>query len=147
MTTIAYRDGVLAADRLMTGGGARCAEVCKVARSKYGHLAAAAGNASGIASLHSWVVAGCDGELPRYEKGTMDGLVIYPTGRVFYWDGSPALIEMFGPFFAAGSGQEFAFGAMAVGADARRAVEIAIQFDTLSGGRIDVRRLPRKAAK
>jgi hypothetical protein len=85
--------------------------------------------------------------LPKYEKGVMDGLVVYPTGRVFYWDGSPTFVEMHGPFFAAGSGQDFALGAMAAGADARRAVEIAIQFDTQSGGRVDIRRLPRKVGK
>lgn len=130
----------------MVGEGARCAEVRKVTRSKVGHLGGAAGHATGLVALHGWIEGGCEGDPPRYEKGVMDGIVVYPTGRVFYWDGSAALLEMHGPFFAAGSGQDFALGAMAMGATARRAVETAIQFDINSGGGIDVRRIAKGAA-
>lgn len=41
-------------------------------------------------------------------------------------------------FYAMGSGKDFASGAMAAGATAEEAVQCAIQFDTCSGGEVQV---------
>jgi len=44
------------------------------------------------------------------------------------------------PFFAMGSGKEFALGAMGQGASAEQAVDVAMRFDPGTGGEIMVLR-------
>ena len=46
-----------------------------------------------------------------------------------------------GGFYAIGSGRDFALAAMRMGADAKKAVKIASEFDIHTGGRIRTMRL------
>lgn len=48
------------------------------------------------------------------------------------------------PFYADGSGGEYAMGAMAMGANARQAVQVACRFDLASGDGIDTLTLRTK---
>ena len=61
---------------------------------------------------------------------------VYTTGDVVMYFDSVYPNKVVADFYAIGSGNELALGAMAAGADARRAVEIAIMLDTSSGGEI-----------
>ncbi|MEX0859632.1 MAG: hypothetical protein WD017_01690 [Cucumibacter sp.] len=143
MTTIAYRSGILAADRLVTSNNTRAGRYRKIVRSAAGHLAGASGELHEVDRFLKWVAAGCEGD-PPVAKGKVNGLLIYPTGRVVEWEGLANLVDVRAPFYATGSGWELALGAMEMGADARRAVEVAIKFDANSGGGIDVLKLRKK---
>lgn len=136
MTTIAYRDGVLAADTQQSYGNLRVMGINKIVKAG-GLLAGATGDAVACKNFLDWVMKGCPESCPpmvwsmdKDWRGTgyifLDGMVIefWPQGSLVH---RPA-------FFAAGSGCDFAMGAMANGADARRAVEIAAEYDKNTGG-------------
>lgn len=67
-----------------------------------------------------------------------ESLIILSTG-VWYvncHDIGTDIIEIREPFFAIGSAYKYALGAMAAGASAKKAVEIACRYDTACGGKI-----------
>lgn len=65
-----------------------------------------------------------------------EGLIISPDGEVNQIDpaGYPMLVS--NPFHAIGAGAEIATGALAMGADAKEAVRLAIKYHTGCGGKI-----------
>lgn len=60
-------------------------------------------------------------------------VVVLPNGRAFSYERFPEAIDVLDLPAAWGCGSEFALGAMAMGADARKAVEIASQFSAGCG--------------
>jgi hypothetical protein len=136
VTTIAYRDGVMASDSLITTEtGLRFGECVKIGRAPDGTLAGASGPMRAMTLVLGWLQAGAEGNPPEIDG--VDGLVVRPDGSMFSWDGT-GLNAFHGKYAAVGSGGRIAFAAMAAGADAVRAVEIAIELDTSSGGKTKV---------
>lgn len=140
MTTIAYRDGVLAADSLACWGDTRDSYVTKIA--KRGQvLATASGNVSGINGFLDWFRSGAEGEPPRpvIGDGVWFGLLITPDDWMLLW--TPGGWERSrAEMTTMGSGGDFARGAMEAGASPEEAVRIALRVDTKSGGDISVLR-------
>ena len=154
MTVIAYKDGILAADRGVVGNDAWKGSAAKLSRSPAGTIAATAGEYSVCAIFHDLVETGVvdkwlhQGGRPVFEfplpldKVSFGAIVVDHRGEVF-------LIDRFGilcpgidaPAYADGSGKEFAMGAMMAGADALRAVQIACELDCACRGPVDVMRL------
>ena len=136
MTTIAYRDGILAADSLSTFNGARQGSVNKIFRLN-GVLIGGCGELNVVSAFYQWVCLGMKADDCPVSKGSESMcFVIRPDGVVMQWcDRQMPIVER-SPFYAWGSGAEFATGAMEMGADARRAVEAAIVHDTSSGAPI-----------
>lgn len=139
MTTIVYRDGVLAGDTLVSMNGGRYGQASKVFRGDDGVIGGAAGDLSGVDVLGRWI-AGGSGDRPSDYSGDVSGIVVYPSGQILVWDGRH-MRPIRAQFVSEGSGWQFAFGAMAMGADAVRALEVAMQYDTGTGGEIEVVRL------
>lgn len=135
MTTIAYRDGVIAADSLVCAGPMRAGSVTKVGRSASGHLGGAAGSMDNAAAFVAWLMSGAEGELPP-RSADFDGLLVNPSGDVFYVGEKGGPVAVSGPFFAIGSGERFAVAAMEMGATAMRAVEVAVKYDVNSAAPI-----------
>jgi ATP-dependent HslUV protease subunit HslV len=134
MTTIAYRDGILATDSLIQSGGTRVGTTQKVFKSKNGTLLAFAGNAHLAADIQHWIDKGLSDDATPDTDGTGTIVIVKPDGTFWTLDGGAAApYPLEAPFFAEGSGQEVALGAMAMGANAVQAVEVAIHFDTGSG--------------
>lgn len=143
MTTIAYRDGVLAADSLVCGDNTRWGAKTKIVRARCGIMGGASGDASAAAHYLEWVESLEKEPQPEAAPDTthgVDGLLISRDGSVWCWTGGMSLFRMELPegetFTAIGSGAKLAMGAMAMGASAERAVEIAIKYDIYTGGRI-----------
>ena len=134
LTTIAYRDGVLAGDTLVTAGDEKVGYEKKLHRLKDGRLYAWAGDyRQGLSVLQNLK----DGK-PLLEPGEeceIDAVLIHPGGLVETVQGGKFTKETF-PFVALGSGAKYATGAMEMGATAKQAVQIGIKRDTSSGGRI-----------
>lgn len=140
MTTIAYRDGVLAADTLNTSGTYRDGYVTKIVK-KGRILAGASGCGIMTRRFLDWVRAGMPGDAPAMVNGEDKayGHIFMPDGtRLTLWPNGWATDRQ--AFWADGSGWEFAKGAMAMGASAEQAIGIAVQHDTKSGGEIVVLR-------
>lgn len=141
MTTIAYRDGVLAADSLITENGSRWGAATKIVREGR-ILAGASGSTALCQRFLAWVSGGRSGECPAMKDGDEKATgVVFPGGRIVVeYDTNARPIRLSAPFYASGSGREFAVGAMATGADAESAVRIAAKYDLFTNGRIHVLR-------
>jgi hypothetical protein len=146
MSTVVFRDGILAADTLMVQGTIKCPEgMNKVTMGKaHPVIYAMAGRIAALAAtvriIESMPVPPWEGgEYPG--KPPLDGndelAVFHRDGRIFSietdgWWFEPANV----PFMALGSGAKAALGALHMGADAVRAVEVASLVDAFTGGPI-----------
>jgi len=135
MTTIAYRFNILAADSQISvdteGGGSRKFK-CEKLYNKDGAIIALAGDSTSGLIFLDWYGTG-----KRPSSRLIDGdadftaLVLRRDGLFEYdkWCRGDKILE---EFYAIGSGAKAALGAMHMGADAVRAVEIACLIDTYS---------------
>lgn len=142
MTTIAYKDGILAADSLTCVGDiAWNKNARKIIDLEKGNFLACTGyittshkvadyiKKNGIANL---------GNLNTYYKDNM--FLLWYNKNIYTIDA-----EMFphkldrSKFYSLGSGREIAMGAMQVGKSAKEAIKAAIELDTFSGGKVNFR--------
>lgn len=140
MTTIAYRDGVLAADTLACWGSNRDGFATKI-RKRGAVLAGVSGALSAGQAFLDWFSSGMKGDPPAMPDGEAStfGLIVTPDDWVLIW-GPRGWERTRNPTVAMGSGSEFAQGAMEMGASAEQAVRVAMVHDTKTGGEITVLR-------
>lgn len=133
MTTIAFRDGVLAADsRFMIGGWKQPYPAKKLFRMADGTVCGVTGDYAVSVAYVEWLDGNRTEPAPNLGEG----------GRVIHLakDGAITIYEQTGSFqvepeFAAwGSGSPAAHAALHMGADAAKAVEIAALVDDNTGG-------------
>lgn len=138
MTTIAYRDGVLAADTLACWGTNRDGFATKIVK-RGPVLAGASGSLSACQAFLDWFRGGLRGDPPAMPDGEASsfGLIITPADDVLVW-GPRGWERTRNPTVAMGSGGEFATGAMTMGATAEEAVRVAMIHDTKTGGNVTV---------
>lgn len=142
MTTVCFRDGILSADsRAYSGDKHPIGNKCKLYRLANGTLVGCSSSVVGAPSLFvQWLnslgpdldcsTATCE------EAHGVQALVIQPDGSVFYWqDGVTFTGPLEADFYAIGSGEQYAYGAMMMGATAKEAVEVAIVADQWTGGK------------
>lgn len=141
MTTIAYRDGVLAADRrAYSGGKSPIGLKTKVERLKDGSLLGVSSTVVGASTqIRDWVERGCPLPAPDdLQPESFELLLIRPSGEVFYACNAPTLTgPLEAAFLAVGSGSDYALGAMSMGASAVEAVEVAASHDPWTGGGVN----------
>lgn len=140
MSIIVWDGKRLAADRQWTSGNL-IRTTTKIWR--YGDiLMGGAGTFWWLEALRNWVLNGMvPAKFPELKCPT-DSVphfwVINRSGAVAKFEDSPYPLTCNDPFFAEGSGRDFAYGALEMGADAVRAVEIACKYDNMCGGGVDV---------
>lgn len=131
MTTIAYRDGVLAADTAATAGEAITGQISKVYDGAV-WLIAVSGNAEDIPKAIRYIGSSdAVKEAIKFSDNFAALVIERATGKVMQFEGAE-MFEVRAPFYARGSGRDFALGAMAAGATAAEAVEIACRYDCYS---------------
>lgn len=142
MTTIAFRDGIMAATTaawtsIYQGSGPT------IFRTRDGGLVAMCGDTNMARSFVRWIEANEDeAQIPRIpEKTDFGAIVVGRNGVVGRFTESFQRQDIDAEFHALGSGSLLALGAMAMGASAEKAVEIACQFDPWSRGPVQVERL------
>ncbi len=152
MTAIAYANGIMAADSLVTGRDTVRGTTAKIARSPKGTIAAAAGQ-MGVAALFrrmvetgridDWLADGAGSALPVKSEGYSFGaIIVQRDGTVTCIDSDGnAVPNLAAVFYVEGSAAEILIGAMAARADPVTAVEIAIHYDLSSGGPVQVEAL------
>ncbi|WP_426314533.1 hypothetical protein ACN9MF_28345 [Methylobacterium fujisawaense] len=133
MTTIAYRDGVMAADSGSWMGDACHRWARKLARGPDGTLYGTAGHAAECEAFLAWVRAGCAGSAPRAREED-DGrgssfvvLVAPPEGGVRIRTARGDEVYPEAAYFAVGAGKEVCFGALFMGATAEQALHAAME--------------------
>lgn len=128
MTTIAYRDGIMASDtRAFSGYSLPIGQKRKIHRLQNGGLVGVSTNRAGIAEvLVEWVRAGADlKDSPQMGEKKFSILWVKPGGGVFYANDEFAFTgPLTGRFWAIGSGDGIALGIMAMGGSAKKAVEV-----------------------
>lgn len=142
MSTIVYKDGDLASDSKAYGGKGMPSPglKTKARRLEDGTRVGVATAIIGMAErFTAWLEAG--GDPAAWGQGDVDlrALVIRPDGGLFLYDDG---LWPSGPIqtdrYAIGSGSEYAMAAMVMGADIRRAVEVAAELDPHTGGPVVV---------
>lgn len=132
MTTICYRDGVLAADSLATDDACGL-HVRKIVRLPDGDMAGGAGDLTEVVQALSWLAGGSDGDPPAIPGSSI----------IFTEAGVPHLATSGWPgialkgYAAIGSGAQGAMVAMRLGKSAQEAVEAVAGIDHCTGGEID----------
>lgn len=140
MTTIAFKNGVLAADTAMRQGGSMLGSVVKIVRRNDGDMAGAAGNANYNGAFIKWFLAGEKDEPPKATESDrhMDrGVIFRKAGGIDVFEPNGAF-RCEAEYYAFGSGMDYALGAMFAGAGAGTAVHAAVKHDPHSGGDVTV---------
>lgn len=140
MTVLVWDGTTLAADRQATIGELR-RSICKIAKHK-GALLAWCGLQSVGLVLAEWWINGADPEkYPAKHQENDDTstsfYVIHPDKTVDCYERTHLPIRVLDKQWAAGSGRDFAYGALAMGADAVQAVNAAAVYCTSVGMGVD----------
>lgn len=137
MTVIAYRDGLMAADKKSTYFGVGVTSR-KIRRFGDGSIAGCSGEGGVCRALLEWYATGADpGSYPDAEQKALM-LLATSDGSLRLYDGSPFPILIEDEFFAIGSGKDAALAAMHLGHDAAEAVRVACLVDDGCGRGIDM---------
>src|SRR4051794_29428634 len=139
MTTIAWDGTSLAGDRRGNSAG-MAYEMTKVRRAADGRLLAFCGDIGVGVLMLDWLERGGPRPAQQDTDRWVTLLEIDASGAC-WCHGRDARWQIEQPFFAVGSGRDFALAAMALGRSALEAVELAARFDTSTGNGIDVLRL------
>lgn len=148
MTTIAYRFGTLAADSLISTSTHRDGYCTKIIKNGP-YLFAATGLWSLALGFLDWARAGlppgCQPPMviPGHDDDDAQGFIFCPDGEILIFGRRGISRKRLIPeasYYAMGSGADYCYGAMAMGATAPQAVEAALIHETCSGGPIIVLR-------
>lgn len=139
MTVIAWDGKTLAADRQITSGYTKNKRITKI--RKYGNvLCGVTGETKYADALFKWVEGGRIKErFPSFSDDNQVMLVVIDDKDLIeYWSSTFETKYPRDERTSWGSGKELALGAMAAGADAKKAAEIAREYDLYCGGGVDV---------
>lgn len=142
MTTIAYRDGIMAGDTQVEWA-AEASGICAGFERKVftfpGGLMAISGDAGQGDNYMTWLKEGRKGVAEYADNDDpvdFFALVIFKDGSMWKSEDGGRLQRQLGTFCAIGSGYSAAMAAMRHGATPREAVETASVYDPATGGEI-----------
>lgn len=145
MTTIAYRDGVIAADTQMTVDHVKQSAPPKITTLKNGMIIASAGDMISIAKAHQRLCKD-DWENEKYKSIKEFEAIAYWKGDIITFNDSTAPLPLVDEYCAIGSGWEFALAHMAKGYSAADAVLFASTLDIYTNDKIQICTLPPKSS-
>lgn len=142
MTVIAYRNGIMAADKYNLLAHSAVAGITTKIRNINGTLVGISGKTVLAQAMFKWAEGGFKPEeMPESQKDPEKFVVVVcipPDGSILLYETSPYPMVNQTPFIAIGSGSDIAHGSMAHGATALQAVEYACLLSPWCGGGIDV---------
>lgn len=140
MTTIAYKKGVLAADTLWSAESVSDDYGPKIWRQGRILVGAVGCRSTGL-KFRDWIRSGLKGEHPYHGEPVGNGMLVLPDHQLVCWSSRGPWRITRAPFYAIGSGEQFALAAMEMGASAEQAVLVAMKFDLHTGGEVNALRL------
>lgn len=146
MTTIAYRNGVMAGDTRTNYAGTICpGHAQKVFKFQNGAIFGAAGAVDEIQQL----LDATEQKHPVPKLENVEALLVPPDGSIFSYEGSVWTLVEEAPYTAIGSGWVPAIVAMRYGASAAEVVRTSMEFDMATGGEVRTVQLdpPRPKSK
>lgn len=147
MTTVAFKDGILAADTIIGYGSFTNGNISKIhrvtmvddAENRKQAMLAIAGAVWVLQPLIEWIESGAgQDDIPHsllHAAKDFSCIMIDEDGTVWEFNNGyfiPCGVE----YHAIGSGQQFALGAMAAGVGAPEAVAAAMKHDKATGGAV-----------
>lgn len=134
MTTIAYKDGVIAADEAETRNGTFAIQCVKLRQLRFGPMKGCIVGEHGDGPTSMAIIKELSSNKPKMKHiekpdEKTEVVVMWQDGRVEEYGVDLMPYPMTSPFMAWGSGAEFALGAMAMGATAVEAVKVAAKLD------------------
>jgi len=142
MTTVAYKDGVIAGDTMLTSCQDTLEGYCTKIGKNGDFLTGISGELTPISTYLKWFHSFDTFAMKHFDDwteldGTFRAILVHRDGR--RWSVGPfgVTCEVTMDLTAIGSGEDLAKGALAAGATPAEAVAIAIQFDPYSGGKVD----------
>ncbi len=138
MTVICYKDGMLASDSQVTRDGTITGTADKIFKNKQGMLLGLSGDWKDIVLVTQLFMT--YDESMEFPNTNYEGILVYPDGEVMILEEGVGL-PLKAPYYAVGTGADFAFGAMHAGADAIGAVEAAIMYSDDCGFPVQILRL------
>ena len=138
MTTIAFKGDILAADTQLTVGDVKVISSDKILKLNAKTILAAAGDLSAIdAAKQFFQQENWESKLNEKPKvkGKLDAILIYE-GAAYTTDKTLILEPIEHPYWAVGSGWEFAMAGMHLGMGAIQAVKFASEFDINTNSKI-----------
>lgn len=139
MTIIVWDGKTLAADKQATNSDL-VRKVTKIRRIR-GHLVGVSGDWDRAQEIFDWFERGAEHEkLPAFQKADdfIGLLVITPDKRIFKYERSHVPMDFSEEdWFCMGSGRDYAYGALYMGANAASAVMAASAFSTSCGEGVD----------
>jgi ATP-dependent protease HslVU (ClpYQ) peptidase subunit len=143
MTTIAAnREGLAGDSRLISGS------TISHGRKVWRRKGAVLGIAGGYAQAHrlvDWFLSGARGDPPELDE--VEAVILTRDGRLLHYEGAERPFEVADEFISIGSGKEAAMAAMYMGADPRKAIQVASLVDANTGGPIHYRRRGKSNGK
>lgn len=153
MTTIAYRNGVMAGDtRISNESDIDVSAFRKVYKLRSGALIGFAGNVGDIQKTIDALHVNPNNLGFTPEDDEFEALLVLPDGKVRHWQDA-TWFDIDAKFFAIGSGGDAANVAMhtmmVLGAeiDPRKAIRVAMKFDKGTGGKVHTVRLGKTGRK
>ena len=147
MTTIAVRDGVMAADTMGQVSGNLCKSK-KLFRLLDGGVVGFSGTWTDGKLFVDWYDLGCNRDDPPNwrvqdsQKVDFNALVLTPSG-IYLWSYDLVPDEMLDGFWAIGSGAAAALAAMHCGRNSQEAVFISMYVDAYTGGDVETMELAK----
>lgn len=135
MTTVAWDGTTLAGDRQASYGNTPV-QCTKVIKTDTGLLVGASGDLDNTLRFYQWVRDGRPNTKPELYDA-FSGVVIELDNSITYYSHRLIPNNIALSCWALGSGADYALGAMAAGAKAKKAVKIACDLDVNSGLGID----------
>jgi ATP-dependent protease HslVU (ClpYQ) peptidase subunit len=144
MTTIVYKDGILAADTQLTTGDLK-SRIRKIHKLPDGRVCAGAGNVSDWPMFFEWLqkAEGKKVKVPDLAKG-FEMLVLEENGKAGYYNNKCLYFEVDDPLYTNGSGWAIARAGLICGLNAKKAVELAGQIDTNTNTIVDTYDIKKK---
>lgn len=147
MTTIVYRDGVMAADtRAYSGNKPPIGRKSKILQHNRELIGVSTRGVGVGPVVIDWYIAGMPGgpEALRAQLSLFDTaqgfqlLAARPGGEAIYMYDTALPVTVRAPYYAIGSGEEYALGALEMGATALEACLVACRLDVWSAEPIDL---------
>ena len=137
MTTIIYRNGLIAGDTAIFDRGVYCGQMQKIGRAPDGTIGGGCGAVADVSQFLAWLEGGMKSEPCKIQDTNSECIFIRPDGEI-WWLGHESLpTKIEAQYLAIGSGFPIAMGALAFGADAAQAMEICADLDNRTRRPID----------
>jgi ATP-dependent protease HslVU (ClpYQ) peptidase subunit len=139
MTTIVYKNGILAADTQVTYQDNKCFGFTKKIQETKDFVFGCAGTVATCYEFKKFL-EGKEFNKDIFSKDEFrsDFIVINKnTKKISFYDHNLVEESITGDYFSIGSGCQYAYGALAMGASSKKAVLIASKFDYRTNDKID----------